>query len=109
MLTDFFKYEQNFDIVFKTLNQKDEHVILCAVPGLKKEEIKIEITNKLIIIAYENVNKSERSFINTFSKSFILPGKVTIDKINAKLEDGILEIKIPKSDEHIISRTIYPT
>jgi HSP20 family protein len=109
MLADFFKYEQNFDIVFKTLNEKDNHIILCAVPGLKKEEIKIEIKNKIIIIAYENVNKSERNFMNSFSKSFILPGTVSIDKINAKLEDGILEIIIPKLEEHVKSRIIYPT
>ena len=85
----------------------DEEICMSiAVPGLKKEDIKIVVNNKTITIQhnneYQDEQKSNTSIrkewgYNSFSRSFKLPENSLEEGIESKLENGILTIKIPKS------------
>ncbi len=86
----------------------DEFRIELAAPGLKKEDIKINLENDVITISAEKENevtkenevctKQEYSYMN-FTRSFTLPETADIEKIEAKSEDGILKILISKKEE----------
>jgi len=86
----------------------DEIVLKAELPGLKKEDVSIEITDNTLVltgertfekdIKEENYHRIERSY-GSFSRTFSLPTAVDRDGVNAKFIDGILEIHIPKAKE----------
>lgn len=78
------------------------------LPGMKKEDINIDIQDKKLIISGERKLKKEinekdyhrvESSYGKFSKSFIIPEKTDIENITAFSENGVLEITIPKLKE----------
>jgi HSP20 family protein len=90
-------YEEGNDLVLK-----------AEVPGIKKEDLEVKITEDTITIAgekkkEEKVEKKdyyriERSY-GSFSRSFSLPSDLEVEKAKAKFENGILELRIPKSEK----------
>jgi len=80
--------------------------IRAIVPGIKSEDLNLEISEKLLTIEGEKKDdftenkylKQERVF-GSFKKSVKLPYSVDPEKINARLEDGILHISLIKSEE----------
>lgn len=81
-------------------------VIKVEIPGIKKEEISIDLSGDTITIsgekkAEERVERKdfyrvERSF-GSFSRRLRLPVAVELDKASASFKDGVLEIRMPKS------------
>ena len=94
-----------------------------AVPGMKKEDFKVELDNNTLSIQAETSSNSEENFeesanytrkefsYQSFKRSFYLPNTVQNDKIEAKYQDGILRLIIPKREEakHKPARTIQIT
>ncbi len=90
-------YETNEDIVVK-----------AEIPGMKKEDIEINITDNVLTIKGEK--KQERKMQNedyhriecsygTFQRSFSLPKAIKPDNVTASYKDGVLTITIPKAEE----------
>ena len=81
----------------------DEYIMEVAVPGLKKEWVRINVTNEgLLHMAIENKmeHKEEDRECNCRKErheSYTLPDDVERDKISASVADGILTIVIPKT------------
>lgn len=67
----------------------EDITLLIKAPGYKKNEIQISFEDHCLVISANN-EKFGKSGI-----SQLLPEEADIDKASAKLEDGILEIKIP--------------
>ncbi|MBL9131362.1 MAG: Hsp20/alpha crystallin family protein [Verrucomicrobiaceae bacterium] len=85
---------------------KDAYHTRFEVPGVKKDDVKIELNNGMLTVTAEKREKngdSESSY--TLSRSVYVPDGVNIEAIAAKLEDGILNITLPKA-EHKKPRTI---
>ena len=88
--------------------EEDEVVLKAEVPGLSKEDIKIDLTDSMVTISGEKKKEeevkeeaysySERSY-GSFSRGLQLPCAVKADKAKATFKDGILEVKLPKTDE----------
>ena len=86
----------------------DNFVVKAEIPGMKKEEIEVNLTDDMVTISgekkkEEKVEKKdyyrlERSF-GSFSRSFRLPKDVQADKAKATFKDGVLELKVPKTEE----------
>ncbi len=80
-----------------------------AAPGMDKKDFKIEVDKGVLSISSEKERESEekdsdsytrREFsYQSFCRSFSLPTSVDSDKINAKYENGILKVTIPKREE----------
>ncbi len=109
---DMFAPEKHFGQVpavnIKESNDKFE--VEVAAPGLKKDDFKVELDNRLlkISVARENSHEekgtdgkySRREFsYQSFERAFSLPDTVETDKIAARYEDGILRLDIPKREE----------
>ncbi len=86
----------------------DNFIVKAEVPGMKKEEIEVNLTDDMITISgekkkEEKVEKKdyyrlERSY-GSFTRSFRLPKEVQTDKAKATFKDGVLEVKVPKTEE----------
>ncbi len=81
--------------------------IQLAAPGLKKEEINIELVNNVLTISSEKQKEKEekedsgnyyRKEFNyqSFSRSFTLPENANENKIEATYKDGILHVDVAK-------------
>ena len=78
------------------------------LPGMKQEEIDIELTGDTLTIGGErkrvreeqkdNFVRVERSY-GRFQRSFTLATPIQSDKVSAAYHDGVLEITLPKSEE----------
>ena len=89
------------------LEQADKYLVHLAIPGMKKENFKIQVDNGVLSISSENEERKEikneegkytrREFsYESFNRSFSLPESVETENIQAKYENGILEISLPK-------------
>ncbi len=82
--------------------------IECAVPGFKKDQMKVNVENNLLTISAEQEEEkntederyTRREFSSkAFVRSFTLPENVHSDKIDASYTNGILTLNIPKLKE----------
>jgi HSP20 family protein len=88
--------------------EKDDVVVKAEIPGMKKEELDINISDTLLTIKgekkqEEEVKKkgyyySERSY-GSFVRTIDLPKEVKADKAYANFKDGVLEVRLPKTEE----------
>lgn len=90
--------------------EKNDVVVKAELPGIKKEDIDVTLTDDTISIAGEKKKEHEVSKKNyhrwecsygSFSRTFTLPAEVQTDKVKTQFKDGILEIRIPKTEESI--------
>lgn len=88
---------------------KDNAIVIHAeLPGVKKEEVSIEVKENILTIKGERsevkeVNedkffRKERIF-GSFQRSFTLPSAIDPENIKATFKDGVLQIEIPKPEE----------
>jgi HSP20 family protein len=85
--------------------QRDEDLVIRAeLPGVKPEDVDITIQNRILTISgklEEEREDERRGYLvrerryGTFQRSLQLPQDVDEDQINARVENGVLEITIP--------------
>jgi HSP20 family protein len=85
------------------------------LPGVKKEDIKVDVKDGVLTISGERKFKNEvkeedfykiETAFGKFSRSFNLPDDADVEHIEAKNENGVLEIVIPKVAKEANVKTI---
>ena len=94
--------------VVDVYDNDDSVVIKAELPGIEKEDIEIDVKDRVLTLKGErssenevkddNYYRRERCF-GKFERSFTLPADVDPDKIKADYKDGVLKIDIPKPEE----------
>jgi HSP20 family protein len=94
--------------VFPLINlTEDKDNYRAELPGVKGEELDIQVTGKNLAISGERKIAAEEDSAKyhrrereagTFSRMIGLPGEVDTDKVDAKLENGILSIVVSKAE-----------
>jgi HSP20 family protein len=87
------------------LETKDAIMVRAELPGVKQEDIEVELENRMLTIEgekkfkketeEENYHRVERSY-GRFVRTFTLPQNADPDHIIARFDDGVLEVEIPK-------------
>lgn len=90
--------------------QNNELVVRADLPGLKKEDITIDVTDNDITISGERrkeqeseqggVYRSERTY-GSFSRTIRVPEGTMTDQAKASFTDGVLEIRMPSPPEQV--------
>ena len=87
---------------------KEDFLIEVAAPGLEKKDFTVNINHNLLTIEVKKELKSEASearfsrrefSYSSFRRSFTLPDSIVHENIDAKYENGILHISLPKKEE----------
>jgi HSP20 family protein len=84
------------------------YLVSFDMPGLKTEDIKIEVQNNQLVISGERhyvMNEDgdgttlhhERSY-GKFERTFVLPSTINTEKIEAHFQDGVLNVALPKAE-----------
>src|SRR5690349_11699921 len=85
----------------------DDIVIVAEAPGLKKDELDIQVKGRTIQIAgvksvvygdRVSLHRRERT-VGRFSRSLNLPVEIDADKIKAEYRDGMLAIFLPRAEQ----------
>ncbi|MEP0366770.1 MAG: Hsp20/alpha crystallin family protein [Cyclobacteriaceae bacterium] len=85
------------------------------IPGMKKEDINIDISDDRLTVSGERKFEEEKneknyhsleSHYGSFSRSFYLPDNIEVEKVEASYKDGILSLNIPKDEKKETKRTI---
>lgn len=87
-----------------------EVVVKAELPGLKKEEIDVKLTDNSITISGEKKKEDKiekkdyfryETSHGSFTRVLSLPSEVQTDKVKAHFKNGVLEIRVPKTDEAV--------
>jgi len=88
--------------------REKEYVIRANMPGISKDNIKISVSNnnELTIEGRQEEEKSEKNetvyryerYKGNYRRTISMPDVCDIDNIEAKLEDGVLTLKVPKRE-----------
>ena len=97
--------------VFPAVNiteTQDNYFVRAELPGVKNDELQLDIKEKTLTIAGERkiekepgeakYHRRERE-AGKFSRAVVLPGEVDTGNVDAKLAEGILTIRIAKSEK----------
>ncbi|KAK7252134.1 hypothetical protein RIF29_35876 [Crotalaria pallida] len=86
----------------------EAHVLKADIPGLKKEEVKVEIEDDRVlqISGERNVEKEDKNdkwhrverSSGKFLRRFRLPENAKLDQVKASMENGVLTITVPKEE-----------
>jgi HSP20 family protein len=84
--------------------------VTLDLPGMRPEDVSVDLENNVLTISGERMEErtegeenntwhlSERRY-GKFSRSFVLPREVEQEKIEARFEDGVLNVTVPKSEQ----------
>jgi HSP20 family protein len=85
---------------------KDSYLICADLPGLREEDLQVDVSGNRLTISGKREEEQrdenerywayERSY-GSFTRSFVLPEGVSPDHIDARLDSGVLEVRIPKA------------
>lgn len=88
----------------------DQFEVTVELPGMKKEDININLENNQLTVSGERKFKNEEknkkyhrveSQYGEFTRSFMLPDNIDEESIEARYEDGLLHITIDKDEEKV--------
>ncbi len=99
-LGSFFGTSAGVQLATDVFEDADNFYARFEVPGVKKEDVKIDLNNGLLSVTVEKRQKSESGEqTSTASRSLSVPESVSADKVAAKLEDGVLTVTLPKQED----------
>jgi HSP20 family protein len=108
-------FRSNTEIKTNLIETENDYLLDVIVPGFNKEDIKIDIDNNTLIIysevKNENIDKNDNYIRKeysyaSFEKRFTLPKNTDVDNIQAKHENGILKLTIPKNEKVVSKKQI---
>ena len=89
------------------VTETDERIVVSVeLAGLNREDVNVDIDDMRLTVSGERAaeinegayRRSERLY-GRFSRAFTLPDTVDVEKIVARMEQGVLEISMPKREE----------
>ena len=108
LLSEFDNKESQLGGFIPTVNTRENEFsyhVDADLPGVKKEDIKVDITDNVITISGERNDREEikeedyhhiETSFGKFERSFTLPKDADTENISAINKDGVLEVVIPK-------------
>jgi len=90
------------------LESKDAYLIRGELPGMKREDIHVEVKEGTLVVSGERKSEKPAEGLEyrhvervaaKFRRAFSLPDTAKPDEIDASYKDGILEIRVPKAEK----------
>jgi HSP20 family protein len=84
----------------------DAYVVEIDLPGVKRDDIDIQLNDRQLTVSGEIKEKERAGVIRRrtrrvghFHYAVTLPADVDADEVNARLDDGVLTVRVPKSEQ----------
>lgn len=101
-------FTSGYGVALDVQTEKDEYVVRANVPGLRPEDLHVEIVDNTVTIRGEIKEESKTEQDNfllqerrygQFSRGLTLPTSLDHSKAEATIENGVLTLRIPKAEE----------
>ena len=102
------KADRNWVPAVDIFERGEETVVRAELPDVRKEDFDLKVENNVLTLHGEKrrdetveegkYHRSERHY-GSFTRSFKLPSTVDTSRIQARYENGVLEILVPKAEE----------
>ena len=101
-------FDRRVSPAIDVLEQKDDFVVSCDLPGVDEKDLDISIAENVLTIKGEKKEHPEQTKVKVyrretwhgaFQRTLALPDTINADAIDAKLSDGILRMRLPKREE----------
>ncbi len=92
------------------VDNEQNYEVEVAAPGLKKEDFKVSVENRVLTVSGKTEKEEEEKKKNytrkefsskSFSRSFTLPENIEEDSIEAKYGEGVLKLTLKKSQKEL--------
>lgn len=100
--------ERVMSVPLDIYEEGDDLIVKATVPGVRPEDLNVQIQNNILTISGETKEERERKEANyhlrehrygRFERSVTLPYAVQVDKAEAAFEHGVLRLRLPKAEE----------
>lgn len=90
----------------------DGYHVELSVPGINKEDLKVQLEKGLLTVSYEHKEENRQEGYKTvrrefgkrsFKRTFTVGDQVNVENIQAKYENGVLKLYLPKKEEVKVS------
>lgn len=94
--------------VIEVYEEKDDLVVKAELPGMEKENLDVKISEGVLTIRGERKEEEEtrekgnyysERYYGAFTRSIDIPRDLETEKATAKFKKGVLELRIPKTEE----------
>src|SRR6056297_590143 len=98
-------FDEGFTPAIDVSDNDDNVEIRCDLPGVKKDDIDISVSDNLLTIKGEKKDEKEEAYYRreswsgAFQRTVSLPDSVDPDKAKAEMKEGILHLTLPKKEE----------
>ena len=98
---------ENTPVPLDVIEEEGEYIVKASLPGVTPEETEITLTDNLLTIQGESKRESEKDEANyhvrerhvgRFMRHLTLPVPVNAEHVEATFENGVLTLRMPKSD-----------
>jgi HSP20 family protein len=101
--------EKDLTLAVDVLETKDAYVVLAALPGMKSEDMNIEITGNQLKLEGTLAEESEENVewllrersSGKISRTLQFRDELDASKAEAQLKDGLLRLRLPKAEESL--------
>jgi len=85
------------------LEEEDAYILSALVPGLKAEDLNIQVLENVVSIEGEFQSNDAELLLNelpsgSFRRTLRMPAEIDAEKVEAKINDGILTLTLPKAE-----------
>ncbi|MDQ8181993.1 Hsp20/alpha crystallin family protein [Pelagicoccus sp. SDUM812005] len=95
-----FKTATHRDFPLDVYGDDDHYYVTAELPGVAKDAIDLKVENSVLSITVNVEDKSESgSSKRSMSRSITVGDDIDIEGVSAKLENGMLQVSIPKAEE----------
>lgn len=101
-------WNPNAELALDVAETEEEYLVKASVPGINPDDLDITFTDKILTIKGEYKEEEEKEDVHyhlrerrfgSFSRRLRLPNTIKSDAIEAKYEDGVLVLHLPKTEE----------
>jgi HSP20 family protein len=90
------------------VEEGDEYVLRADLPGVREEDVKVELDDDVLTISGERRSEHEERrdgyhrierASGSFSRSLTVPDGVDAERVQARFDNGVLEVRVPKPEQ----------
>lgn len=101
-------WQQSWDLPLDVVENENEYVVKASIPGVHPNDLDITYNDRTLTIKGEVKGEDEKNgqryhlrerWSGNFTRSITLPAHIQADNIQAACENGILTLRLPKTEE----------
>jgi HSP20 family protein len=83
---------------------EDAYVAELDLPGVRRDDVNVELSGRRLVVRGERKEKERKGVLRSrtrrigqFHYEIVLPGEIDPEKVEARMEEGTLEVRVPKA------------